>query len=326
MSLPSTAVRVRPAYADPAAIRASIEQAGSFWTLAGYARSAAEQRASGAAGVTEATSFVPPWFRLDFAIAGAALVDGGAVILHNPAFLEAAQRVYAPSLGPDMVIEPTTVYVNLMGPTAFPFVPHVDVPQFRGFTRADHPIWLLHQMMASGLFEDHRVRLATAVSWFHTGSGGDFHYWPDGPTSPAVVESSPFDNVAVVADNERTFHGVAPLGAAADMLTDLSIDATMSRGVQGWEVTDHDATVATYSDDDVRITISWKAEVFRHETERQEFESPDDALTIDDVVDTFMADLSGRGLAADPPVDPHGDPAWMDTLSAAYPEPTPTLT
>ena len=85
-----------------------------------------------------------------------------------------------------------------MGPTPFPFVAHLDVPAFRGFTRADYPIWLLKTMMTSGLFERWRTKIATAVSWFYEGPGGDFHYWPDGPDQPGAVESPPFVNVAVV--------------------------------------------------------------------------------------------------------------------------------
>jgi hypothetical protein len=325
MSASTTAVRVQPAFADPATVRSSVEAAGPFWTLASYARSPAEQRASGAAGVGDEISFVPPWFRLDFALGGEVLVDGGDHILHNPAFAEAARAVYAPWIGNDLLIEPTTVYVNLMAPTAFAFIPHIDVPQFNGFTRADHPVWLLHQMMASGLFESRRVRLATAVSWFHLGSGGDFHYWPNGPDAASAVERAPFDNVAVVADNERTFHGVAPLGDPSEMLTDLTLDATMRRLDGNWSVIDHGGTVASYPDLEVRTTVSWKAEVFRDSTERANAASPERALAIDEVVDTFLADLSERGIAAVAPSDPHTDAAWIDTLSTAYPEPSPTL-
>ena len=61
--------------------------------------------------------FTPPWFRQDFAVRGEALVTGAESILANPHFLAAARTI----TGPDAVVRPSTVYVNLMGPTPFPF-------------------------------------------------------------------------------------------------------------------------------------------------------------------------------------------------------------
>ena len=314
--------RVHPAFADPDAVLALIRASGPYWPLARYARSAEEQAASG--GGSAGRSFVPPWFRQDVAVGGVGRIDGAGLLLDNPGFVRAAHRVF----DGDRIVRPTTVYVNLMTPCTYPFIAHVDVPAFRGITRDRYPVWLLHQMKVSGLFEAWRVRLATAVSWFFDGPGGAFHYWPEGPERAGVVIEPPFDNVAIVADNERVYHGVGPLvppGGAE--LTDLSIDAELRRRAanDGWDVVDRGAHRASYDDADVRVTVSWKAEVFRDEEERRVVDEHLDDLTIDRVIATLSDDLAARGVAAAPSDDPLGDPEWIEALAATYVEQPPRI-
>lgn len=314
-----TAVRVSPVHDDPAAVRAVIEGGGPFWPLANYAASDAELAALG----SQRRTFTPPWFRQDFALHGHALVPGAELVLHNPVLARAAHTLY----GADAVVRPTTVYVNVMGPTPFPFAPHLDVPAFRGFTRADHPIWLLKTMHTSGLFERWRIRIATAVSWLYEGIGGDFHYWPDGPDGPAAVESPPFRNVAVVADNEATFHGVAPLGApGARMPMGLDRESRLVRGEGGWDV--HDATGATvahFDDAEARITISWKADVFTDADSLRRADAGEDVLELDRVVDVFLADLHDRGVELARPGDPHAERDWVAALAVTYQDRAPAI-
>lgn len=213
-------VRVQPAWPDPRAVLRVIRGAGPYRPLARYAASEAEQRASGGAGGV----FVPPWFRADVALEGQVLVSGGEVLLENAAFVDAAARVF----GGERVVDPTTVYVNVMTPCAYPFIAHLDVPVFRGRSRRNTPTWLLKVMHASGLFEAERIDLATGVSWFYAGPGGHFHYWPDGPDDDPSVERAPFDNVA---DNEHVYHGVGPVGDVHDPSPDdLTLDAELRHG------------------------------------------------------------------------------------------------
>lgn len=315
----TTAVRVQPAFDDPAAVRAAVESAGPFWPLSRYAGNDAELAAIGG---SKAQSFTPPWFRQDFAFGGEVLVDGAAPILHNGRFVAAAHDVY----GASAVVRPTTVYVNVMGPTPFPFTPHLDVPAFRGVTRADYPIWLLKTMKSSVLFEPWRVWIATAVSWFYDGPGGDFHYWPEGPDGPAAVERAPFDNVAVVADNEATFHGVGPLGRRDDRLPlDLTPESRLVRGDGGWDVEHDGAVVIRYPDEVVRITVSWKAEVFADADAAARADADRDALDLDMVVDRFVDDLRARGVDVSRPDDPVRDQEWIATLASVYQDRAPAL-
>ncbi len=304
-------VRLQPAYDDPQAVSDLIDGAGPFWPLARYAASTAELQAMGS---TKPSNFVPPWFRQDFALHGLALVDGAEPILHNRHFVDAAHGVY----GGDAVVRPTTVYVNLMGATPFPFVPHVDVPAFRGATRVDYPIWLLQQMRAAGIFEPWRVRIATAVSWFWSGPGGEFHYWPDGPEGRHEVESPPFDNVAIVADNEITFHGVAPVVGEESLPTSLTIDAQLHRDAAGWSVVDGGAVQCRYPLRAMRTTVSWKADVFADADEMKRADDHVDDLSVGRVVDMLHANLRSRGVDTPRPQDPFHDQVWVAAIADTY--------
>ena len=306
-----SAVRLQPAFDRPDEVLTSIRAVDEWWPLARYAGSEKEVRATG--GDPNATMFVPPWFRRDFALSGEALVPGADAILHNPHFVEGARAVF----GDEVDVRPTTVYVNVMVPGPVPFIPHTDVPAFRGVTRDEHPVWLLHQMMDSGLFDRFRIRLATAVSWFFRGPGGAFHFWPDGPDAPSEVIEPPFENVAVVADNERTYHGVGPVGDGG-LVDGLTRDSLLHRVDEGWEMRTGDRVVGGTDDDHARITVSWKAEV-------RSADDPTDALDLDTVVETFLADLRRRGVDATEPDDPHHDDTWISTLSTTYGRRPPRL-
>lgn len=316
----STAVRVSPVWRDPEAILELIRSAGPFWPLANYAASDAEMAALGRQG----GAFTPPWFRQDFARQGEVLVPGAEAILENPHFAEAAARLGG---GANSVVRPQAVYVNLMGPTPFSFPPHLDVPAFRGFTRSTQPIWLLKIMKTSGLFEGWRTKIATAVSWFYGGPGGDFLYWPDGPEGSMSVERAPYENVAVLADNEATFHGVTALGGEdATIPSGLNRQSRLVRGSGGWEVLREDQTVAaSFSDEEVRVTVSWKADVFESEDDAMLHDRGDEVLTLDRVVEILAQDLAARGASQRLPLDPLSDQEWISILAAEYRDPAPAM-
>jgi len=316
----ATAVRLSPVWDDPDGVVDLIRSAGPFWPLANYAASDAEMAALG----SERVSFTPPWFRQDFARASEVLVPGAEVMLGNPRFADGARRLGG---GAEAVVRPRAVYVNIMAPTPFAFPPHLDIPAFRGFTRATQPVWLLKTMKTSGLFDAWRTRIATAVSWFYTGPGGDFHYWPDGPDGPVAVERSPYGNVSVLADNEATFHGVAALGGpGASMPEGLTRESRLVRGESGWDVHDADgSTRAHFTDDQVRITVSWKADVFADADEEARHDRGDNALTLDTVVEVFQQDLAARGVQVHEPDDPLADQVWIATLASTYQDPAPPM-
>ncbi|NLA34137.1 MAG: hypothetical protein GX868_00425 [Actinobacteria bacterium] len=314
-----SAMRLESAFENPAEVLAVIRRAGPLWPLANYASNDAEM----ATLSTQAKAFTPPWFRQDFVRGGKALVDGAEVILDNARFRDAAQQIG----GPDSVVVPHAVYVNIMGPTPFAFPPHLDVPAFRGITRLEYPIWFLKVMMSSGLFEPWRIKIATAVSWFYDGPGGDFHYWPQGIDGGSVVVESPFHNVAVVADNERTFHGVAPVGPPGSTMPEgIASDCRLVRGDGRWEIIDGAAANLGHIDDDIaRVTISWKADLYEDAEDHARTVSGADALTLEAVIDRFCGDLTERGVGFRRPSEPLGDPEWTAVLAATYPEIAPAM-
>jgi hypothetical protein len=319
MSNAVTAVRLSPVWDDREAVLDAICAAGPFSPLTNYAANDAEM----AVLSSTRNAFTPPWFRQDFAIDGVVMVPGAELLLGNKRFVEATRAI----ANPDAVIRPTTVYVNIMGPTPFPFPPHLDVPAFSGFTRATYPVWLLKVMRTSELFERWRTKLVTAVSWFYEGEGGDFHYWPEGSDGPHQVERSPFMNVGVVADNETTFHGVGPLGSPGSHMPDgLDSDCRLVRGDRGWDI--HDGagvTLAHLRDADARITTSWKAEVYPDSDAEGRANSGEDRLDLDTVVTILADDLRARGIDTPSPTDPLTDREWIGVLGATYAERAPAI-
>jgi hypothetical protein len=315
-----TALRIIPVWEDPSEMIDLVRRAGPFWPLANYAASDAEMAALG----RERVSFTPPWFRQDFARESHVLVPGAEVILANERFAQGARQLAG---GTDAVVRPQAVYVNVMAPTPFSFPPHLDIPAFRGFTRATQPVWLLKTMKTSGLFEEWRTKIVTAVSWFYIGVGGDFHYWPDGTDGPMAVERSPYGNVSVLADNELTFHGVSALGdPGAAMPAGLSRESRLVRSESGWAVHDADGvTQANFSDDEVRITISWKADIFANAEEAELHDGAENVLSLDAVVELFHRDLSARAIEVHRPSDPLADQGWIATLASTYQDAAPRM-
>jgi hypothetical protein len=315
-----TAIRISPVWDDPSGVVELIRGAGPFWPLANYAASDAEMAALG----RERVSFIPPWFRQDFARESNVLVPGAEALLTNERFVHGAYQLAG---GAGAVVRPQAVYVNVMAPTPFSFPPHLDIPAFRGFTRATQPVWLLKTMKTSGLFEEWRTKIATAVSWFYSGVGGDFHYWPDGPNGSMAVERSPYGNVGVLADNEVTFHGVAAVGTpGATMPEGLNRESRLVRGDSDWEVHDADGvTQAHFSDNEVRITVSWKADIFCNSNEAEMHDAGDNALALERVVELFQRDLAARGIEVGPPNDPLADQGWIATLASTYQDPAPQM-
>jgi len=309
VTTPTTAVRLEPAWGDPGAVLDLLRRSGPYLPLARYAGSKAERRAAGGVG----NEFVPPWFRLDLALDGEARVAGGEALLRHEPFVDATRRVF----GSEALVEPTTVYVNVMGPCSYPFAPHLDVPAFRGRSAGDTPPWFLKLMHASGLFEAERIRMATAVSWFFDGPGGDFHYWADGPDASPAVERSPYGDVAIVADNEVLFHGVGPVGDLdAPSPTDLTVDAEIVHDGDGWTVRDGGREVVAYPDEVVRITTSWKGRAYADVAERDLVRSGDGDLSIDACV-ARLVDHHGIRPAGD---DPLVDQDWIDAMASACPQ------
>ena len=260
-----------------------------------------------------AAMVVGPVFRGDWAY-DTPLVDGLEPIFANPRFVGAAQRIFGAA-----VVRPQMVYANLSLPMLCGDGGHTDIPAFRGIDRTRYPVWLLVTMGRSGLFEPWRVTIATAVAWFYAGDGGGFTYWPDGPDATPRTRSAA-TNTAVVGDNDVMFHRVESIGGPDDdMIRGLTLDSRLQPdGERGWRVMDGERELATYRNDQVRISVSWKAQMFADPDAARAYDEHSDDLDLERVLDRFRDDFAARGRPLDVPVDPLHDPAFVRTLSRTY--------
>ena len=255
------------------------------------------------------------WFRNFWALGGRVLVEGAAPFFENPVFLDAARD----SFGAE-IVRPVAMMTNLNLPMAG-LPPHLDLPFFRGAMNREVPAWMLAPMGYSGLFHDWAVPVASAITWFYDGEGGDFEYWPDGLDAPSRTERPPYFNAAVLADNEYMYHRVGATGRAEQFVADDAIPYEARLALTDdadWEVHHDGATLARYPWDEVRISLLWKAYCFRSEAEAAAFDDHSDDLTPGLVTELFCKDLNARGVAFDAPGDPSTDIAWKQVLESTY--------
>lgn len=229
------------------------------------------------------------YFREEYAYGARPLIDGIEPFLFHEGFLGAARQVHG-----RQVIEPAIVYANLMIPGQ-ELVVHTDVPEFRGVNRKAHPQWLLVAMRHSGLFEEWRMPIATAVAWFHEAYGGRFVYWPDGAHAPSSVRAVTADS-ALVLDTDTVFHGVEPVDSPDGDIASLDVGMTLEFvGDRRWAVRDDDRRVAEYGWDELRFSVSWKAYCFVDAAERDAWRGHTGDLDLDMTIARLVEDLRARG-------------------------------
>ena len=298
-------IKIDQAYDDPAAIRRLVERNGPYPSIASYL----PPSATGASNCGDEPETTLPWFRGNWAVNGQGAFAGVDAILRNPRFAEAASRLFDTS-----TIIPTTVVVNVNAPMTAGAV-HVDIPSFFGANRDHYSLRLLQAMGTSALFEPWRIVEAGAVCWFYDGLGGAYDYWPDGLDGAMHSERPPFDNVALVADNDRMFHRIGWVGDPSASSRPLPASAQIEHvDGTGWSIVDAGQTLVSYADTEIRVSILWKAQV-HSEADFAEARGP---LTPDRVTEIFSTDLIARGIDAPPPPSPLTDDSWIDVLHSTY--------
>jgi hypothetical protein len=231
------------------------------------------------------------YFREEYAYGTDERIAGIGPFLHNDAFVDAARAIHGRP-----VIEPAIAYANLMVPGQELAV-HTDVPEFRGANRKLVPQWLLVVMHHSGLFDEYRMPIATAIAWFHDCEGGELAYWPDGRDAPAARHEVRF-NTAMVLDTDSVFHGVERIAdVAVDDLPRIRPGTTLDfTGDRVWSLHSVDGDeIARYDWPALRFSVSWKAYCFRDEHERDSWREHSDDLTVDVILDRLVDDLRARG-------------------------------
>lgn len=300
---------------DPGCVRRWVEANQPYLPVQRYFDRVEEYRAlSGRTGASSAM-IVAPNFRGNWADR-TPLAEGGREILEHRPFIDGAAKLFDGS-----IVRPWLVFVNITWQLPFDQgAGHTDVPAFRGIDRSTVPIWLLTAMGHSGLFEDERIRIATAVAWFYGGSDGGFTWWPDGPDRPPRIHEGAIHNTACVGDNDRMFHRVRPVGRREDGLPrGLTLDTRLERcSGSRWQLREDDSILAEMPFEELRISLSWKCAVFRDEAEADLVDSHRADLDLDTVIDRFGEDLEARGVAFERPGQPLSDPAFVELLADQY--------
>lgn len=327
VTAPRPPVTIPRVFEDPTIVDRLIDAHQPYWPVQRYMANRAEYAtlSGGRAGADPGAAMpVAPVFRGDWAFNGE-VAAGVDEVLHHPPFLDAAQQLFDAQL-----VRPHTVYVNLTWQLPFPQGRgHVDIPAFRGVDRTWVPVTFLTLMGLSGLFEAERVKVATAVAWFYRGADGGFEYWPDGAEAPSVVHEGSIHNSAVMGDNDFMWHRVRPTGRPEDGMVTLDLDDELTRVDETtWAIRHEGAPVASFERDALRVSLSWKADVFDSEEDRQRHDEHLDDLSMDEVLERFRHDLATRGEDAEiPSDDPVRDPAFIERLQRVYvryPAVTPT--
>jgi len=227
------------------------------------------------------------YFRESYAYGDDVRLPGIEPFLGYEGFVEAARAIHGRP-----VIEPAIVYANILV-AGQELAVHTDVPEFRGANRKIFPQWLMVVMHHSGLFDEHRMRIATAVGWFNDARGGAFAYYPDGAGSAAATIPARA-NTGIILDTDAVFHGVDPverIGAMPEMRPGMRLVFDGDR----WSLRDGDREHARYRWDEIRFSISWKAYCFADEGERRAWREHRDDLHLDHILDRLVADLRARG-------------------------------
>lgn len=222
------------------------------------------------------------------------------------------------------VAVPHTLYVNLMAAIEKCGPAHTDNPVFQGRSRTNTPMWLLRTMFWSGLFDRWAIRQATSIWWMNDVEGGAFRYWPDGPDSSPHRHIGNMENTALVGDNHGMFHQVEPVGPFDEgtrLVTGRAELAPAGDGSGDWTVTDRGEIRYRAPLESFRISVLWKAHIYKTEEERLLAESA--PLSLEETAQIFSEDLLAKGSDLRLDLERLEDPSQMAAFAAVYPEAQP---
>ena len=260
----------------------------------------------------------PMWFQNDW-VHDTFAAPGSDLFLGHEGYIEAAKAFYDAE-----VVEPHSVYVNLMTSIADGGPAHTDNPRFHGRDRTNTPMWLLRCMLWSGLFDDYEILQATAIWWLNDVEGGGLYYWPNGPDAEPEHHVGHMANTALFGDNHGMFHQVGPIGPFEDGTQRVTPTATLAPtgDVTGdWAITDHGDEVLRATLNTIRVSVLWKANVYQTVAARDAGKA--NPLSMDDVADVINNDLKGRGAAQRLDLGRVDDPECKAEMSQVYPEAVP---
>ena len=299
---------VRDVFDDLAPIEAMLERCAPYTPLGGWYAPGADPDA--------ATSAM--WFQQDWVHDGQQ-VEGAELFLDCPAYHQAARDFYEAE-----IVRPHSVYVNVMAGLCEHGPAHTDNPKFHGRERANTPMWLLRTMLWSGLFADWEIAQATAIWWRSDVEEGGLAYWADGPHQPPRRHVGRMANTALIGDNHRMFHQVervGPFDQGTRRVTPRAELAPEHAGARDWVVRDRGEIVFRAPLSDFRVSVLWKADVYRDQAEYERGRA--NPLSLEDVARVFDADLAARGETRRFELDLIEDPEFAAWLAGFHPEATP---
>ena len=259
------------------------------------------------------------WFQQDWVHADAA-VEGSDLFLHCERYFESSRAYYDAEC-----IVPHSVYVNVMAGLEECGPAHTDNPKFRGRERKNTPMWLLRTMLWSGLFDRWEIVQATAIWWLNDVEEGGLSYWAEGPDKPPHRHVGQMANTALVGDNHRMFHQVERVGPFEGETKRVTARAELAP--QGsdrerlWCVKDRGGEVYSAPLEAFRVSVLWKADVYKNEAERKDVAG--DLLSFEDVARVFDEDLKARDQNLRFDLERLEDLNFASELAAVYPEATP---
>ena len=260
----------------------------------------------------------PMWFQNDW-VHSDLRVPGSELFLFHEGIMQAARDFW----GAEVVL-PHSVYVNMMVGIDKAGPAHTDNPRFHGRDRSNTPMWLLRSMLWSGLFDEWTIVQATSIWWMNDVEEGGFRYWPEGPNQPPQQHVGKMANTALVGDNHGMFHQVGRVGPF-DLNTGLVSPRAELRpapdGSGDWSITDRGEVRFSAPLSQYRVSVLWKADVYRDEAERERLCAT--SLSMPDVVDLFNRDLEKRGAELRLDLERIEDPGLVAEVMTIYPEARP---
>jgi len=294
-------ITLEPAFRDLPELLTLLKKGSPYKTLSAVHKNIGETSAG--------------WFRNFWALGGKVVFDGAEDYFYNPLFIDAAKGSFQAE-----IIRPVAMMTNLNLP-AKGSPKHLDLPFFRGLQNREVPSWMLASMGYSQLFHAWAIPVASAITWFYPGPGGDFEYWPEGINQASKLETAPFLNRAVLADNEYMYHRVGALGSESKQLAyeDIGYSATLRlSGEKQWLVEEKNNVLYRFDYEEVRISILWKAHCFKNQAEADSYDDHSHDLSAATVVDIFSAALKAKGIQVKEPDDLYTDEEWKKLLVKEY--------
>ena len=184
-------------------------------------------------------------------------------------------------------------------------------------------MWLLRTMLWSELFTRWEIVQATSIWWLNDVEEGGLRYWADGHENPPRRHVGAMANTALLGDNHHMFHQVEQVGPFGldKLVTPRAECSPVGDGSGDWRVMDLGEEVFRAPLERFRVSILWKADVYKTQAEYEDLQS--DQLSMEEVARVFDADLKERGETLRFDLARLDDPNFQLAMAAVYPESIP---